>query len=182
MEDPKPLNRKSHMDLGEIYFWTATINGWQKLLKEDLFKNVIISSLEYLSNTGRIDVFAFVLMPNHIHLIWRINELNGKETPQGSFLKYTAHEFKKMLSRDELECYAVSAPNKQHEFWQRDPLATHLYTQKVAYQKLDYIHNNPMASHWRLANDPCDYKYSTAKFYELDKKDFSFVKDLREEF
>ncbi|MBX2900982.1 MAG: transposase [Cyclobacteriaceae bacterium] len=170
------------MDLGELYFWTATINGWQKLLEKDSFKDIIISSLKYLCNKGKIDVFAFVIMPNHIHLIWRINELNGKETPQGSLLKYTAHEFKKMLSQRELEGYAVSASNKQYEFWQRDPLAIHLYTQKVAYQKLDYIHNNPIAGNWRLVNNPRDYKYSTAGFYELDVEGFSFVKDLREEF
>jgi REP element-mobilizing transposase RayT len=36
-------------------------------------------------------------MPNHLHLIWQQNKLNGKETPQGSFLKYTAHEFLKRL-------------------------------------------------------------------------------------
>ena len=34
----------------------------------------------------------------YIHLIWRTNALNGKETAQGSFLKFTAHTFKKLLS------------------------------------------------------------------------------------
>ena len=38
-----------------------------KLLQNDEYKNVIISSLEYLSNAGKIDVFGFVIMPNHIH-------------------------------------------------------------------------------------------------------------------
>lgn len=42
-------------------------------------------------------MFSFVIMPNHIHLIWRINEMNGEESPHASFLKFTAHEFKKML-------------------------------------------------------------------------------------
>jgi REP element-mobilizing transposase RayT len=87
--------RKSYIDMGEIFLWTATINKWQRLLLKDNYKNVIINSLRYLSDAGKIDVFAFVIMPNHIHLIWRINEMNGKETSQGSFLKYTAHEFKK---------------------------------------------------------------------------------------
>lgn len=75
--------------------------------------------MEYLSNAGKIDVFAFVIMPNHIHLIWRINENNGKETAQGSFLKYTAREFKKMLKKegdDKLTNYAVNAANKKYEF------------------------------------------------------------------
>jgi len=32
-------------------------------------------------------------MPNHIHLIWQQNKLNGKETPKGSLLKYMGHMF-----------------------------------------------------------------------------------------
>lgn len=177
--------RKSHIVLGELYFWTATINKWQKLLAEDSYKNVIMNSLEYLSNKGKIDVFAFVVMPNHIHLIWRINEHNGKETAQGSFLKYTAHTFKKMLINAgdySLANYAVDANNKKYEFWQRDSLAILLYNQGIAYQKLDYFHTNPVAEHWQLVNDYCEYKYSTAKLYELGLSEFSFVKDLRNEF
>ena len=48
--------------------------------------------------------------------------------------------------------------------------------------KLDYLHNNPTAVHWQLVKDPCDYKYSTARYYERGEKDYSFIKDLREEF
>ena len=87
--------RKSYIEIGEMYFWTATINIWNHLLKEDKFKEVIIGSLQTLSEKGLIDVFAFVIMPNHMHLIFRTNRLNGKETVQGSILKFTAHEFKK---------------------------------------------------------------------------------------
>jgi REP element-mobilizing transposase RayT len=133
--------RKSYIQKGEIYFWTATINKWQYLLQADVFKDVIVSSLEYLSKQEKIDVFAFVIMPNHIHVIWRIKENKGKETAQGSFLKYTTHEFRKLLmkgeGRIELSNFAVRANNKSHEFWQQDSLAIPLYTQRVAFQKLD---------------------------------------------
>ena len=111
--------RKSHIDRGEIYFWTATINNWQHLLERDEYKNVIIDSLQYLTDEGKIDVFAFIIMPNHIHLIWRVNEPNGKESPQGSFLKYTAHTFKKMLreeGNEKLSAFKVDAENKNYEF------------------------------------------------------------------
>jgi len=177
--------RISHIEIGEIYFWTATINKWQNLLGSDSYKNIILNSFEYLSQTGKIDVFAFVIMPNHIHLIWRINQPNGKESAQGSFLKYTAHKFKKMLTKEkpsELSNYYVNAKNKNYEFWQRDPMAIHLYTREVAYQKLDYIHLNPLGERWQLVTDPNEYKYSTSKFYETGIKEFSFIKDLREEF
>ncbi|WP_300597177.1 transposase [Niabella sp.] len=173
------------MKVGEIFFWTATINNWQRLLEQDSYKNIIIDSLRHLSDTRKIDVFAFVIMPTHIHLIWRTNALNGKETAQGSLLKFTAHEFKKWIRTDQgipLSSYKVSAINKQYEFWQRDPLAIHLYTKKVAYQKLDYIHYNPCQAHWKLVTDPCDYVYSSAGFYEKNENRFPFLKDLREEF
>jgi REP element-mobilizing transposase RayT len=182
-EDIFGYKRKSYIEIGEVFFWTATINQWQKLLLQHTYKEIVVSSLEYLSGAGKIDVYAFVIMPNHIHLIWKTNELNGRETAQGSFLKYTAHEFRKKLRKEgKLALYKVDAENKKHEFWQRDSLAIHLYSRKVAFQKLKYIHNNPLAEHWQLVKDPCDYKYSSARYYESGEKNFSFLKDLCEIF
>src|SRR3982750_1041201 len=156
--------RKSHVDQGELYFWTATINKWQRLLERDEYKDVITDSLQHLTGNGKIDVFAFVIMPNHLHFIWRVNEPNGKESPQGSLLKFTAHMFQKMLRAEgngKLNSYRVDAENKKYEFWQRDSLAVPLFSRNVIIQKLDYIHSNPLAEHWSLAKDPNDYKYSS---------------------
>jgi putative transposase len=125
--------RNSHVKIGEIIFWTATINSWQKLLNDTAYKDIIINSLTYLSNKGLVDVFGFVIMPNHIHLIWRVNKLNGKEYPHASLLKYTAHAFKKLLKATNISAlasYAVDAKNKQYEFWQRDALAIPLLSQR----------------------------------------------------
>ncbi|WP_205942973.1 transposase [Pedobacter frigidisoli] len=155
---------------------------WQILLFKNKFKDIIISSFEHLSKLKKIDIYAFVIMPNHIHLIWKVNELNGKETAQGSFLKYTAHEFKKLLNDEELISYRVNLANKNYEFWQRDSLATHLYSPDVAYQKLDYLHNNPTTERWQLADEPSNYLYSSASFYENNETRFKFLKDLRLEF
>ncbi|ELR70916.1 hypothetical protein C900_03199 [Fulvivirga imtechensis AK7] len=154
-------------------------------MHDDRYKDVIISSLAHLSGKGKIDVFAFVVMPNHIHLIWRMNEMNGKESAHGSFLKFTAHEFKKMQKMENLgglASFKVEAINKNYEFWQRDSLAVPLYSKKMALQKLDYIHNNPLQERWNLAADPSDYKYSSAAFYEKGENTFPFLKHLLDEF
>ncbi len=50
--------RKSNIALGELYFWTATISKWQKLLQQDEYKNVILQSLTYLT---RIIHWGFVM-------------------------------------------------------------------------------------------------------------------------
>jgi REP element-mobilizing transposase RayT len=134
-EDLFKVSRKSKMDLAEIYFWTATIHQWIHLLQPDERKDLIISSLEHLTQSGKLDVFAFVIMPNHIHIILRPKDLNGQEMPHASILKFTAHHFKIQLKRTNgLAPFYVNASNKLYEFWQRDSLAVHLYSKKVAFQ------------------------------------------------
>ena len=112
-------------------FFTATNLSWNKLLDRNKYKDVITHSIAFLVNDKRVIVYGFVIMPNHIHLIWRTNDLNGKETPQGSFLKHTAHEFKKMLFRNKgikPDDFKIVAANKFYEFWQRDSLPFKLLT------------------------------------------------------
>ena len=165
-----------------LYFRINAKHQWKLLLWTEEYKNVILRSLEYLTNTGKISVYACVIMPNHIHMIWKTLALNGKETAQGSFLKYTAHEFRKLVLRDgKLPEYRVQMTNKKHEFWKRDSLAVHLYTRKVARQKLRYLHRNPIAKRWKLASSESAYQYSSAGFYEKGELRYAFLKNLWEE-
>ncbi|CAN5532528.1 hypothetical protein BH10BAC3_BH10BAC3_39170 [soil metagenome] len=93
-------------------------------------KMEVIQSLQWLTERKLVTIYAYVIMPNHIHWMWTVNEKNGKESPQGSFLKFTGHRFRKLLSQTQpeiLKLYEVSAANKAYEFWQRDSLAIPLY-------------------------------------------------------
>ncbi|WP_299463859.1 hypothetical protein [uncultured Microscilla sp.] len=51
-----------------------------------------------------------------------------------------------------------------------------MYTPAVLEQKLDYIHDNPVVEKWSLANEPAQYYYSSAQFYETGINDFGFLK------
>ena len=171
--------RKSHTSLGKIYFWTATIHKWLPLLHDDSSKSLIAEYLKKLSDEKLITVYAFVIMPNHIHLIWQQNEMNGKETPKGSLLKHTSHTFLKQLkSSGKSFLYEVNASNKKHEIWQRDSLSIEIYSRAVAKQKLEYIHFNPVRGKWLLAKDDISYYYSSAKFYETGVDEFGFLNNL----
>jgi REP element-mobilizing transposase RayT len=164
------------MELGKTYFYTSTIVEWKSLLENDIFKDTIIQSLEYRSNKNLINVYGFVIMPNHIHIIIEMLKMNGKEKPIASLMKVTSHQFKKMLTNDELINFKVDRESRNYQFWQRDPLPIELYSREVIEQKLDYIHNNPIQGKWSLCNDIIDYKYSSATYYELDRNDFGFMK------
>ena len=77
-----------------------------------------------------------------------------KETPQGSFLKYTAHEFLKTPKLNGTsKLYEVNAANKKHEIWQRDSLSVEIISRDFAKQKVNYIHYNPVGGKWNLAKD-----------------------------
>jgi len=67
-------------------------------------------------------------------------------------------------------------------FWQRDSVAIWLYTRAIAIQKLNYIHANPLAGKWHLADDPCAYQFSSASFYAGMGTEYKWLKNLYEEF
>jgi putative transposase len=109
-------------------------------------------------------------------------EPNGKESPAGSFAKFTAHEFKKYLQTNdinELEKYRSSKEDRQYQFWKRDPLAIPLTSEKSFLQKLDYIHNNPVKEKWGLADLPENYRWSSANFYQIGIDEFEILSDYR---
>ncbi len=68
-------------------------------------------------------------MPNHVHLIWKLNKVNGKELPHTSFLKFTSRQFSKELMGypEFLFKFFVNLTNKRVNFWQRDSLAFELF-------------------------------------------------------
>ena len=86
-------HRNSHTELNEVYFWTTTINKWQQLLKPTENKMIAINSLQWLVKKELIEIYRYVIMPNHIHLIWKQLKMNGKESPKNSFEKSTAKHY-----------------------------------------------------------------------------------------
>ena len=169
------------MEMNKLYFWTATIRNWIQIFDKKQNIDIVLSSLNYLSNKELLSIYGFVIMPNHIHFILKMNSLNGKEKPVGSFLKYTSHEILKNMkeANNELNIFEVNTNRKKYEIWQENPLAIELYSTDVIYQKLDYIHNNPVKEKWSLSPTPKEYLYSSANYYINGIKDFEFLNDIR---
>jgi len=173
------IQRKSYSEINRTYFFTATIHQWLPLLAAKENKELIIDYLKELSVREMIKIYGFVIMPNHVHFIWQQLQKNGKETPQGSFLKYTAHEFLKILKQNGTsKLYEVNAANKKHQIWQRDSLSVEISNTTFAKQKLEYIHFNPVSGKWNLARDYMEYNYSSARFYETGVDEFGFLSNL----
>lgn len=144
---------------------------------------IAINSLQWLVQKGLVKIYGYVIMPNHIHLIWEQLKMNGKELPKNSFEKFTAKTLLNNMQKNKevtLKNYCVDATDRAYNIWQRDPLAVQLFNIEIAAQKLDYIHLNPMQPHWLLCNKPADYKFSSAIFYEQQIDDFGLLTHLGE--
>ena len=164
--------------MNNIYFSTATILNWHPLLKDNAFKDILIGSLQALTKQNLLTVFAFVIMPNHLHIIWSENENTRKESAQTSFLKFTAHKFLKRLKKSDenlLKRFIVNKADRKYQFWQRNTLDIEVFSEKMFDQKLAYIHNNPLQKHWKLVDDPVKYKYSSASYYEKNIDEFGIL-------
>lgn len=162
-------------------FFTATCLYWQFLLAPDGHKQIIVDSLKFLVDDNRIWLYSFVIMPNHIHFMWRKKEAWTKKNIQQMFLKYTAQQIKFRLKENndpELENYRSTQKDREYQFWERRAWKARLYTRKVAEQKLNYIHYNPVKA--GLCEKPEDYKYSSSKYYVLRQDEWGFITDYRE--
>ena len=164
-------------------FLTATILRWQYLLKDDSCKQIIIDSLDWLVTNEKCKVYAFVVMPNHIHLIWKILDGLTRQEVQGAFFRFTAHEFKKLLKKNNrkiLSEYFVNDSDRIYQFWERDSLIKECFTKNFTEQKMEYIHQNPCKPQWNLAILPEEYKWSSAAFYFKGYDKFEWLSNINE--
>ena len=108
-------------------YFTATIHEWQPVLADDRQKDIIIESLQFLVNDKRIELNAFVIMSNHIHLIWQPLTGFTSSNVQASFMKYTAQQIKSSLIKsnkpDMLDAFKVNKYDREYQIWKREPLS-----------------------------------------------------------
>ena len=161
-----------------ISFFTATILNWKHLLLDDRYKDIIISSMKFLVADERAAIYAFVIMPNHIHLVWKITNDRKKEDVQRDFLKYTAQKMKLKLKDedpDKLKSFYVGARDREYQIWERKPLTSRLPTEEIIVQKINYVHANPIRGKWNLCKEFIDYKYSSASYYYKESNEWDFL-------
>jgi putative transposase len=163
-------------------FFSATMLQWKKPLVQDKYKDIIIESLRFLVANNRIFLYAFVIMPNHIHVIWQMKDGINPSHVQRDFLKYTAQQIKFDLQKNHpnvLAHFKVNVKDRDYQIWEHRPLSVPLWSSQVFEQKLAYIHNNPVHEKWKLAGLPENYRYSSAKFYILNQDGFGFITHYR---
>jgi hypothetical protein len=129
-------------------------------------------------------LFAFFIRPSHLHeIIKPVSDSIGSIVQQ--FGSFTAHEILKRLKEDKqkdlLKLFQQKKRDARHEYsiWQ-DIQAKNIYSMDVLQQKLEYIHQNPIAQEWKLVKDRADYLYSSAGYYDYGRKPIIEITDINE--
>lgn len=155
----------------ELYYVTLTTVGWVDVFTRNEYKNILIENLKYCQQSEGLDIFCYVIMSNHLHMICRRQVKDLKEL-LGRFKSYSAKQIIKAIenniqeSRKEWLLYLFSyfaKASKQYSnnhFWQYTIHPVLLFSNEVIKQKMEYIHMNPVRAGW--VNEPENYIYSSA--------------------
>jgi len=157
-------------------FTTVTCLEWKPILEDDRLKNIITNSMTFLRKDNRAIIYGFVIMQNHFHMIWQILGDHKREDVQRDFLKFTGQQILKVLRNENSPMQndlIVNAKDRKRQVWERNSLGIPLWSGKALWQKLDYIHNNPVKA--GLCKYAEDYQYSSAGFYRNGSKRWGFL-------
>lgn len=161
------------------HFVTFTTVGWVDVFTRELYKEIFIDSLRFCQQLKELVLHAWVIMPNHVHLIISSNTTR-LEFIVRDIKKFTSKKIITAISENRSESrkewmlnlfgYAgrSNANNKDFQFWKQEYHPVELNTNEKTRQRVDYLHENPVKA--GLVWDPWHYKYSSAIDYYTNEQ------------
>jgi REP element-mobilizing transposase RayT len=122
----------------ELYFYTFTCTNWLSLFEITQSYDEVYKWLT-IAYEKKFRTCAFVIMPNHFHYIMATPSRKAN----------------------------LNTLVKIHQVFKPSFDARLILDEKMLFQKMDYIHNNPVRGKWNLVSDFVLYPHSSAAFYEL---------------
>jgi len=173
------MSRKyKFLDQSKLYFVSFATVYWIDVFTRELYKQILIDSLKYCQQKKGLEIFAWCIMTNHVHLIIG-TEGNKMEDILRDFKSFTSRELKEAIknnlqeSRKEWMIWMMERAGKLNnqngnwQLWQQHNKPIELFTYSVIKQKLDYIHNNPVEA--GFVTNAIDWNYSSAIDYAGEK-------------
>jgi REP element-mobilizing transposase RayT len=167
-----------HSDTFSAYFITFTCIEWIPLFDITQAYDLVYKWFAVLREEYNADVVAYVIMPNHLHVIvhfqkegFNLNTIisNGKRMMAYQMIdRLEKAGSTEMLSR--LQNLVTDREKKKgqlHKVFTESFDAKAIFSHKFLLQKINYIHNNPVSGKWMLAKDFVEYEHSSASFYEI---------------
>jgi len=154
----------------ELYFVSfATIN-WIDLFTRQDYNKILLASLRYCQNEKGLEVYAWCIMTNHLHLIIGTNDKPIQDILR-DFKSYTSTQLRNEINNNPHESRKEwikwmmervgrkNSNNNDWQLWQQHNQPIELNTNELMDQKLNYIHENPVTAgfvaeqhHWKYSS------------------------------
>jgi REP element-mobilizing transposase RayT len=169
------LSRKyKFKDNDKLYFVTFGVINWIDLFIREEYKKIMLDSWKYCMANKGMEIYGWCIMTSHIHMI--IGPHADKlESIMQNMKRHTSEKLHEAIqsysfeSRKEWMLWMMERAGKKNsnninfQLWQQHNNPIELSNSKMAWQKLEYIHNNPVKA--GFVEKPEDYLYSSARDY-----------------
>lgn len=160
-----------------LHFMTFTVVGWIDLFSRQVYRDIFLTNMTYCRQKKNLAVVAYVIMTNHVHVIWQSKTGSLSDTLR-DFKSYCTKQFIATIESENesrenwlLHMFRFYAnrtnQNKEFKIWTGDNHPEEIYSKEFFITKLNYIHENPVRAGW--VQRPDDYIYSSASNYETGK-------------
>jgi len=155
----------------ELHYVTFQIVKWIDIFTRQVYRDIVIDSLRFCQQNKGLEIYAFVVMSNHIHLLLRSFPGKLSDTIK-EFKSFTAKQILETIQTEPesrrdwlLNLFEFSAKqhkrNSKYQVWTHENHAEIIYSDKFIEQKINYIHENPVQA--GIVEKAEDYLYSSAR-------------------
>jgi REP-associated tyrosine transposase len=169
------MSRKyKFQDPDKLYFVSFAVVYWIDVFIRNEYKDIVLDSWRYCIMEKGMELYGWIIMTSHIHMIVGSHG-QRLDAIMRDMKKHSSRELKKAIlanqgeSRKEWMLWMMERAGKRNsnngnfQFWQQDNHPIELVNMKMAHQKLDYIHQNPVVA--GIVDYPEQYLYSSARDY-----------------
>jgi putative transposase len=150
------------------YFMTCTVVGWLPIFTRPEAVEIVYDSWRFLQKERGFKLLAYVILENHLHLIASDPDLS--ETMR-RFKSFTARRLVDLLQHRSAATLLSSLQRlklahkseSEHQVWLEGSHPEQMRTAEMMWQKIEYIHNNPLERGY--VDDPLHWRYSSARNY-----------------
>ena len=165
-------------DNDKLYFISFALVYWIDLFIRNEYKEIMLESWWFCQREKDLEIYGWCIMTSHVHMIIGSK---GRELDKlvGEMKSFTSRSLRKEITQHQGECRREwmlwmmkragtrNGNNNDWQLWQQHNKPLEILNNEMFYQKLEYIHTNPVEA--GFVEKAEDYVYSSARdFY--DKK------------
>jgi putative transposase len=143
-----PAGLRRYQQTQNFHFITFSCYRRRPFLETDAAKDTTERLLEEVRRRQGLSLAAYVLMPEHVHLL--------TDEPARDTLAIFLQIFKQLTSRE-------LKPSGEKQLWQRRYYDFNVHSEEKRVEKIRYIHRNPVTR--GLVTHPEEYRWSSFNHY-----------------